>query len=128
GILAVAAVLGAPRGLDVRDAPGLGSERAQEGRRVEGAGPDLGGIGLLDDAAALGPEALERDHHLLERAPRIGPAGRRGRALRPRRPRAVSARGGLRTGGGLRVRSGLRGRRGPAGPHATISGLPEPDA
>src|SRR5262249_23726071 len=67
GILAGAAVLGAARRLDVGAVPGLGSERAQEGRGIERAGADLARIGLRDDAAALGPVALEPEDEILER-------------------------------------------------------------
>ena len=66
GVLAVAAVLGAARGLDVGGAPGLGAERAQRRGRVEGAGAHLHVVGLQDDAALLGPVALERQDQVLE--------------------------------------------------------------
>ena len=58
-VLAVAPV-GGPHGrLDVGGAPGARVEAAQEGRRVEGAGPDLGVVRLHDDAALLLPEGLQ---------------------------------------------------------------------
>ena len=67
GILAVAAVLRPPRGLDVGGIPGLRPERAQCRRRMKRAGADFHVIGLQDDAAPLGPELLEREDQPLER-------------------------------------------------------------
>ena len=55
-VVAVAAVRRAARGLDERDVPRLGTERAQERGRVVRAGADLGVVRLHDEAAALGPE------------------------------------------------------------------------
>ena len=69
-VVAVAAVGRAARGLHVGRAPGLGPDRAQEGRGVEGAGPDFHVIGLQDHAAALRPVALQREDQLLEGAGR----------------------------------------------------------
>ena len=87
-VLAVAAVLRPARGLHVGGVPRLRPERAQRGRRVEGAGADLHVVGLQDDAALVGPEALQRQDQALERAFRahmggkiVGHEGsRRGRA------------------------------------------------
>ena len=67
GVLAVAPVGGPHGGLDVGRAPGTRVEAAQEGRRVEGAGADLGVVGLHDDAALLLPEGLQAADDLLER-------------------------------------------------------------
>ena len=62
-VFAVAAVGGTAAGLDVGGVPRLGAERAQERRRVEGAGADLQ-IERLDEDAALprpvGVEALDQ--------------------------------------------------------------------
>ncbi len=71
GVLAVAAVLGAARGLDVGAAPGLGPERAQGGRGVERAGTHLHVVGLQDHAALVRPELLERQDETLEGVPRV---------------------------------------------------------
>ncbi len=59
GVLAIAAVLRAARGLHIGGAPGLRAERAQGGRPMEGAGADLHVIGLQDHAALPGPIGLE---------------------------------------------------------------------
>ena len=67
-VLAVAAVLRPARGLDVGRVPRLRPERAQRGRRMERAGPHLHVVGLQDDAAVVGPIALERQDQPLERA------------------------------------------------------------
>ena len=58
-VLAVAAVLGAAARLHVGGLPGLGAERAQEGRGVAGAGADLHVVGLQQRAALLGPVGLQ---------------------------------------------------------------------
>ena len=67
GVLAVAAVLGAARGLHVDRVPGPGAERAQRRGRVEGARPHLHVVGLQDHAALLAPELLQRQDQVLER-------------------------------------------------------------
>ena len=54
-VLAVAAILGPARRLDIGRVPRLGPERAQGSRGMEGAGADLDVIGLQDDAALLRP-------------------------------------------------------------------------
>jgi hypothetical protein len=66
GILAVAAVGGAAGGFDVGDVPGLGAEHPQEGGGVEGAGPLLHVVGLLDDAALFGPIVLQGKDQVLK--------------------------------------------------------------
>ena len=66
GVLAIAAVLGPARGLHVGRAPGLGPERAQGGRRVKGRRPHLHVVRLEDDAALIGPVALELEDQVLE--------------------------------------------------------------
>ena len=66
GILAVAAVGGAARGLRVADAVGLGAEDAQEGFRRHGARANFDVIGLLEDAAAGGPKGLQAEEQVLE--------------------------------------------------------------
>jgi hypothetical protein len=58
GVLTVAGIVGANRGLDVGHVPGLRAEHAQEGGRVHGAGSHLGVIGLPDQAALVGPKVL----------------------------------------------------------------------
>ena len=65
-VLAVAPVGRAPRRLDEGDVPRLGPDRAQERRRVVGARADLRVVRLDDEAAALRPEALQREDEVLE--------------------------------------------------------------
>ena len=67
-VLAVAAVLRPARGLHIGGLPRLRPQRAQRRRRMERAGADLHVVGLQDDAALLGPEALQRQDQTLERA------------------------------------------------------------
>src|SRR6185295_4385914 len=64
--LAVAPVRRAARGLDERRVPRLGPERAEKRGRVVRAGADLRVVRLHDDAASLGPEALQRQDDVLE--------------------------------------------------------------
>ncbi len=66
GVLAVAAVGRAAGRLHVGDVPRLGAEDAQEGGGIEGAGPLLGIIGLLDHAPLLGPVALQGENQILK--------------------------------------------------------------
>ena len=66
-VLAVAAVGGPARGLHVADLPRPRAEHAEEGLRVHRARPHLGVPRLVDEAAPLRPEALEREDDLLER-------------------------------------------------------------
>ena len=68
GVLAVAAVGRPARRLDIGGVPGLGPERAQGGRRVEGAGAHLHVVGLQDHAALLRPIALQAQDQVLEAA------------------------------------------------------------
>ena len=74
-VLAVAAVLRAPRRLDVGGAPGLRPQRAQSGRRVEGRRPHLHVVRLEDDAALIGPEALKLQDQVLEGGRGLMPLG-----------------------------------------------------
>jgi hypothetical protein len=69
-VLAVAAVLGTAAGLHVGRFPRLGPQRAQEGRRVAGAGADFHVVGLQQRAALAVPVVLEREDDLLEAAHR----------------------------------------------------------
>ncbi len=48
----------------MRDGPG--AEDAQEGVGRHGAGADFEVVGLLEDAAVLGPEALQGEEQFLE--------------------------------------------------------------
>ena len=58
GVLAVAAV-GRPAGrLNIGGAPRFGPEDPQKSGGMEGAGADLGIIGLVDDAALRSPVVL----------------------------------------------------------------------
>ena len=66
GVFAVAAVGGAARGLRVGDADRLGAEHAQEGVGRHGAGADFEVVGLLQDAAVFGPEALQGEEQFLK--------------------------------------------------------------
>ena len=61
-VLAVAAVSRATAGLDVGDGVRLGAKHAQEGFRVHGSGADLQVVGLLDNAALLGPKPAKREY------------------------------------------------------------------
>ena len=61
GVVSVAAVVGPARRLHVGDAPGLGAEHAEERVRRHGPGADLEIVGLLQDAALIGPELLETE-------------------------------------------------------------------
>ena len=70
GIVAVPAIGGPPRGLDIGRAPRLRADRAQERRRMEGARPHFHVVGLQYDASSLRPVALEREDQVLERARR----------------------------------------------------------
>ena len=58
-VVAVASVRGAPRGLDVGHAPGLGAQDAQESVGVHGARADFQVERLLDHAPLRRPETLE---------------------------------------------------------------------
>ena len=70
-VLAVAPVLGAAGRLHIGRAPGLRPQRAQGRGRVEGAGAHFHVVGLEDDAALVGPVALEREDQALEGARRV---------------------------------------------------------
>ena len=65
-VVAVAAVLRAAARLHVRRLPRLGPERAQERRRVAGAGADLHVVGLQQRAALAVPVFLQAEDQLLE--------------------------------------------------------------
>ena len=67
GILAIAAVGGTARGLHVTDAIGLGAEHAEEGLGRHGSGADFDVVGLLQDAAVVGPESLQAKDEFLKR-------------------------------------------------------------
>ena len=70
-VLAVATVGRTPAELRERGVPRLGTEHAQERRGMERTGADLDVDGLLDHAAALRPELLEREDEVLQvHAPR----------------------------------------------------------
>ena len=66
GVLAVAAVGGPAGGLHVGHVPGPGAQGAEEGERVHGAGALLQVVGLADEAAPVGPEALQSEDELLD--------------------------------------------------------------
>ncbi len=70
GILPVTAVRGSARGLDVRGAPRLRPDGAEERRGVEGAGTHLHVVRLQDHAAQLGPVALQGKNEILKGARR----------------------------------------------------------
>src|SRR5690606_35615687 len=89
GVVAVAAVGRAPAGLHVGGVPRFRPERAQEGRRVEGAGADLQVERLDQHAATVGPVRVQALDQLLEGGRRSG------------------VRGGVRHGLGPVVQSGL---------------------
>ncbi len=66
-VLAVAAVIRAHGGLDVRDVPRLGPEHAHDGVGVHRPRTDLGVVGLHDHASAVGPVLLQRQQGILHR-------------------------------------------------------------
>ena len=94
-VVAVATVGRPARGLHVRGAPGLGPDRAQERGGVERARTDLHVVGLEDDAAPLGPIALQCEQEVLEGAGRLGHFGH------------GNARGGRAKGGSIATAQGL---------------------
>src|SRR5690625_38365 len=65
-VLPVAAVNRPAAGSDARHVPAAGTERPQEGGRVEGARSDLGIGGDADDAAVIAPEAIQPHCDILE--------------------------------------------------------------
>src|SRR5690606_11790641 len=87
---AVAAVLWPARGLHIGRAPGLGSERAQSGGRMQRAGADLDIVRLQNGAALRRPVSLERQDHVLETA-RSFVGGHGGRLTAPARLIKVAA-------------------------------------
>jgi hypothetical protein len=67
-VLAVAPVLGTARGLHIGGVPRVRAERAQRGRGMERARPDLHVVGLEDHAAIVGPITLQGEDQALKRA------------------------------------------------------------
>ncbi len=65
-VLAVAAVLGAARRLDVGGFPRLGADGAQEGGGMAGAGADFHVVGLQQGAALLVPVLLQAQDDFLK--------------------------------------------------------------
>ncbi len=65
-VLAVASVLGPPRGLDVGGLPRLRPEAAEERGRVERPGAHLRVVRLDDHAAVVGPVPLEIENDVLK--------------------------------------------------------------
>ena len=106
GIVAVAAIGGAAAGLHVGDAIGFGPEHAQESFRAHGAGADFDIVGLLNDAAALGPVFFQLEDDRLE----TNPSSIR---LPGRAPSSVCARYAARSAGpgsGAGPRTSSRGQ------------------
>jgi len=66
GVFAVAPVGGAATGFDYRHIPWFGTQRAQKGMRIHGAGSDFDVVALTDDAALCGPEILQSQCKFLE--------------------------------------------------------------
>ena len=66
-VLAVPAVRGAARRLDVRDPPGLRPQDAEEGGGVERSRADLDIVRLLDETSFPGPERLQGEDNILKR-------------------------------------------------------------
>ena len=66
-VVAIAAVGGPARRLDVGHPPRLGPEHTQESVRMHGARPDLQVERLLEHAAFAGPEFGKLEDQLLER-------------------------------------------------------------
>ncbi len=67
GIFAVAAILGAARGLYIGHIPRLGPEAPEKGCLVKCARPDFHVIGLLQHAVFIGPVGLKGQYHFLKR-------------------------------------------------------------
>jgi len=67
GILTVAAIGGAARGLNVSDAIGLGAEHAKECLGSHGASADFNIVGLLQNATVIGPKTLQTKNEFLKR-------------------------------------------------------------
>jgi len=66
GIFAIATIGWATAGLYIGCTPRLGTDRAQEGCRVKGAGAHFHVVGLLQDTALLGPVVLEGEDQVLK--------------------------------------------------------------
>ena len=66
GIFAIAAVRGTAAGLHIGDTVRLRTEHAQERLRAHGAGADFDVVRLLNNAAAVGPVALQLENDLLK--------------------------------------------------------------
>src|SRR5213594_912417 len=65
-VFAVSAVRRTTTGLWVARPPGLRAEGSQEGRGMEGASSHLEIIRLVNDAALVGPIAVQREEQLLK--------------------------------------------------------------
>ena len=76
-VLPESAVVGAPRRLDVGDAPGRRSEHAEQRFRMRGAGPHLEVKPLLNQAALGRPERRQLEDQVLERHTEGPPSARR---------------------------------------------------
>ena len=57
-VLSITAIGRSTRGFDISHVPRLGTERTQEGRGMKSTGALLRIVGLLDDAAVIGPVVL----------------------------------------------------------------------
>ena len=66
GIIAIAAVGGAPAGLRIGDGPGFGPDRPQHRVRTHRASPLLCVVGLQHQAALIRPELIESADDVLE--------------------------------------------------------------
>jgi hypothetical protein len=66
GVLAVAAIRGTTRRLDISGVPRFGSEYAEKRGRVKGPGANLGVVRLMDNATLRGPEILQCQYKLLK--------------------------------------------------------------
>jgi hypothetical protein len=75
-IFAVAAVRRSTTRLRVGRTPGLRTERSQKGGGMEGAGPHLQVIGLLDYASIVGPKPVECEDKFLEGHEAVQPSFR----------------------------------------------------
>jgi hypothetical protein len=65
-VFAIATIGRTSAWLRIAGSPRLRPQRPQEGRRMEGAGAHFNVIGLMDDAAFVGPKTMKGENELLK--------------------------------------------------------------